>query len=157
ISAQAHAQSTAAFEGLITDPQGAVVTRAEITVTSFETRAVRKAFTDDSGWFEIAALSAGTYQDEIKHPGFQTVMLDRLIVEVGKRIRQNVQLRVGDFSETVTVATNHELIEQSTTSVGHVIDRRTVQEVPLNGRYFLDLGLLVPGSVTASQTGFSSY
>jgi carboxypeptidase family protein/TonB-dependent receptor-like protein len=157
ISIQTQAQSTAALEGQVIDPQGAILRRAEITATSFDTGAVRKAFTDDAGWFEIAALRAGTYRLEVKHPGFQTAVLDNLNVEVGKRMRQNFQLHVGAVSETVTVNTNHELIEQSTTSVGHVIDRRTVQEVPLNGRYFLDLGLLVPGSVTASQTGFSTY
>jgi hypothetical protein len=63
---------------------------------------------------------------------------------------------VGDVSEQVIVASTNETIERSTISLGHVVDRRMVQDLPLNGRYFLDLGLLVPGSVTSPQGAFSS-
>ena len=156
ITLQAKAQSTAALEGQVTDPQGAILRRAEITATSVETRAVRKAFSDDSGWFEIVALRAGTYRVEVMHPGFQTAVLDNLTLEVGKRIRQNFQLQAGEISETVTVSANHELIELSSSSISQVVDQRMVQQLPLNGRYFLDLGLLAPGSVTSPQGAFSS-
>ena len=156
ISTQTQAQSTAALEGQVTDAQGAIMRGAEITATSFDTGAVRKAFTDDSGWFEMAALRAGAYRVEVKHPGFQTEVLDSLSLEVGKRIRQNFQLRVGDVSETVTISANHELIELSSSSISQVVDQRMVQQLPLNGRYFLDLGLLTPGSVTSPQGAFSS-
>ena len=69
---------------------------------------------------------------------------------------QNFQLRVGDVSQTVTVPTDHSLLEQSTMAIGHVVDQKMVQETPLNGRYFLDLGLRVPGSVTPPQGAFSA-
>ena len=73
--------------------------------------------------------------------------------EVGRTITQNFQLRIGDVAEKVLVTPASNPIEQSTVSVGHLIDRRTVQEIPLNGRHFIDLGLLVPGSVTPPQNG----
>src|SRR5262249_2146095 len=65
-------------------------------------------------------------------------------------------LKVGDVSQSVTVTTGGTMVESSTTSVGHVMDGRMVQTLPLNGRYFLDLGLLLPGSVTPPQGAFGA-
>ena len=73
---------------------------------------------------------------------------------MGRRVTQNFQLQVGDISQVVTVPTNHDLLEQSTMAIGHVVDQNMVQGTPLNGRYFLDLGLRVPGSVTPPQGAF---
>ncbi|HEU4712692.1 MAG TPA: hypothetical protein VFS76_14060 [Pyrinomonadaceae bacterium] len=67
-----------------------------------------------------------------------------------------MQLRVGDVNEIVSVTTRPALIELATISVGQVVDEQTIQELPLNGRHFIDLGLLVPGSVTPPQNGFLS-
>src|SRR6185369_10244175 len=80
-----------------------------------------------------------------------------LSIEVGRRITQDFQLEVGNVSEQVTIDAVNDAIERSTISLGHVVDRRMVQELPLNGRYFLDLNLLLPGSVTPTQTAFSTY
>src|SRR4029077_19734584 len=66
----------------------------------------------------------------------------------------NVQLGVSGVTEEVAVTAEAPVIESSTTSVGTVINERTVQEIPLNGRHFVDLGLLIPGSVAPSQNGF---
>src|SRR6185369_10016407 len=77
-------------------------------------------------------------------------------IEVGRAFTRNVQLEVGNVSQTVEVADGREMIEQSTTSVGNVMDQRMVRDLPLNGRYFLDLGTLTPGSVTPPQNGFST-
>ena len=87
---------------------------------------------------------------------FQTQVVESLIIEVGRSVVQDFQLRVGDISQEMIVTPTGNLIDRATVSVGHVIDRRMVQEIPLNGRYFLDLGLLVPGSVTPPQSGFST-
>ena len=63
---------------------------------------------------------------------------------------------VGDAHETVVVRRKSPLVDRASSTVGHVVTVRTIQEIPLNGRHFIDLGLLVPGSVAPSQTGFSS-
>jgi hypothetical protein len=112
--------------------------------------------TDASGRYQIAALPVGDYRLEVRAKGFRTRIIELVRIEVGRRLTQDFQLQVGDFSEELTVTAVGDLIERATISVGHVIDRATVQDVPLNGRYFLDLGLLVPGSVTPSQSGFST-
>src|SRR6185295_7261928 len=101
-----------------------------------------------------AALPVGTYRVEAQAKGFQTGAVPALVVEVATTLVQNFQLQVGDVSQQVVVTSDAPIIESSTTSVGTVINQRTVQEIPLNGRHFVDLGLLVPGSVTPPQNGF---
>jgi len=81
------------------------------------------------------------------------VIVEVVRAEVGRTITQNFQLGIGDVAEKVLVTPAINPIEHATVSVGHLIDRRTVQELPLNGRHFIDLGLLVPGSVTPPQNG----
>lgn len=151
-----HAQSTASIDGLVTDQQGAFIVRAEVTATDPAIGVTRMAVTDDAGRYQIAALPVGDYRLEVRAGGFQTRIIERVRVEVGRRLTQDFQLQVGNLSEEITVTVEGELFERATISVGHVIDRRTVQDVPLNGRYFLDLGLLVPGSVTPAPSGFST-
>ena len=82
--------------------------------------------------------------------------MEALTTDVARTLVQEVHLEIGDISQEVTVKSQAILIDGATTSVGHVIDGRTVQEIPLNGRYFLDLAVLAPGSVTASQNGFNT-
>jgi hypothetical protein len=153
---QVTAQSNSVIDGRVTDQNNDVVPEAEVIAIRQETHVAVTVQTDAAGRYQILALPLGTYRMEIKARGFQTQIVENLNLEVGRRVTQNFQLQVGDFTEAVTVPSNTELIETSTASVGHVIDRRMVAEVPLNGRYFLDLGLLVPGSVTSPQGAFSS-
>ena len=157
ISACAYAQSTSSIEGLITDQHGALISRAEITASDPLIGLTRRAVTDDSGRYQIAALPVGEYRLEVRAQGFQTRILERVRIEVARRVTQDFELQVGDVSQEVSVTTSSaDLIERATISVGNVIDRERVQTLPLNGRYFLDLGLLAPGSVTPPQGAFSS-
>ncbi|HJQ71423.1 MAG TPA: TonB-dependent receptor [Blastocatellia bacterium] len=153
---QAHAQSTAALKGRVVDSAGAVVTNASITVRNEATRLERVVQTDIEGNYEAAALPVGAYRIEVRATGFQGQVVERLAVEVGRSAVQDFQLRVGDIEQEVTVTPDSQVVERATISVGHIIDRQMVQELPLNGRYFLDLGLLVPGSVTPTQGAFSA-
>jgi hypothetical protein len=152
----AHAQSTASLEGLITDQHRALIAGAEITANDPATGVTRLAVTDEFGRYHIAALPVGDYRLAIRARGFQTRILERVRIEVARKLTQDFQLQVGDLSQVVSVTASGDLIERATSSVGHVIQRGMVPELPLNGRYFLDLGLLVPGSVTPPQGAFSS-
>lgn len=156
-AAHAHAQSTGSIGGQVTDQQGALVSGVEITATGSATGITRRTTTDNAGRYQFVGLPVGTYAVEFKAVGFQTQLIPNLTLEVARTITRNIQLKLGEMSQVVTVTTDHALIENSTVSVGHVADQRIVQEAPLNGRSFLDLGLLVSGSVTASQTGFSTF
>ncbi|HEU4479756.1 MAG TPA: carboxypeptidase-like regulatory domain-containing protein, partial [Pyrinomonadaceae bacterium] len=143
------AQSTASIDGQVIDQHGAVLPGVKITVKCPEIGIDRAATSDPDGRYQFAALPVGDYSIGASADGFKTQVLEGLRIEVGRRITQDLQLEVGDVSEQVIVTSTNDAIERSTTSVGHVVDQRMVQELPLNGRYFLDLGLLVPGSVTS--------
>src|SRR4029077_15295872 len=84
---------------------------------------------------------------------FKTETTD-VVLGVGSTVTADFQLTVGKVAEEIHVNGASPIVESSTISVGTVIDQRTVQEVPLNGRHFVDLGLLIPGSVTPPQNGF---
>jgi hypothetical protein len=154
LCATAAAQSTVTLQGTVTDPQGAVVNGAKVTVRSRETGAERSAQTDEAGSYQFASLQPGTYGIEVQAQGFQTHVVSSVSLEVARTVVQNFQLTVGSLSQTVTVVSDTPVIETATTSVGTVINQRTVQEIPLNGRHFVDLGLLIPGSVAPPQNGF---
>jgi hypothetical protein len=156
LSATARAQSTAAIEGQVLDGNGAAVPAVQIVATNAETSASRRTVTDDSGRYQLVALSLGTYRVEVTGVGFQKQLIKGLTLTVGQVVNQDFELKVGDVSQTVTVTAEHAMVEQSTISVGHVVDQRMVQDLPLNGRYFLDLGLLIPSSVTPPQGAFSA-
>src|SRR4051812_28060721 len=149
-------QSTASIEGQVTDQDGAVVRGAEVAAISRELGLRRTAVTDGAGRFLIAALAVGAYRVEVTALGFQTYVVESATLEVGKSLALNIQLRVGDVSQTVTVTAEQGPTEQATMAVGHMVSQRAIQETPLNGRYFLDLGLRVPGSVTPPQGAFSA-
>jgi outer membrane receptor protein involved in Fe transport len=148
------AQSTATLQGTVTDAKGAVLPNATVVVRNRSTSAERTTQTDNDGNYQIAALPVGVYSVEVRVQGFKTQVADSVTLEVAKTAVQNFQMDVGAISEQVLVSSDVPVIETATTSVGTVINQRTVQEIPLNGRHFVDLGLLIPGSVTPPQNGF---
>jgi hypothetical protein len=151
----AYAQSISAIQGRVVDSTGAVVGGAKILARQRATGLERVAQTDSEGNYQIASVPIGIYRIQVQLQGFKTQIVDQ-IVEVGKSLVQDFQLITGDLSQEVTISPASQGIERTTTSVGHIIDRRMVQEIPLNGRYFLDIGLLVPGSVTSPRGAFSA-
>lgn len=156
LSAPAPAQSTATLQGKVVDPNGAVMPGIKVTARSQATGIERIAQTDGAGNYQVAALPVGVYRVEVRCAGFQTQVVERLGIEVGRTVVQDFRLSVGDISQEVSVISGATQIERASISVGQVIDQRTVQEIPLNGRYFLDIGLLVPGSVMPPQGAFSA-
>jgi carboxypeptidase family protein len=154
VSSPVLAQSTATLQGTVTDAKGAVIPNATVTVRNRSTSFERTTQTDSDGNYQVAALPVGNYTVEAKIEGFKTQVADNVTVEVAKTIIQNFQMDVGLISEQVQVSSDIPVIETATSSVGTVINQRTVQEIPLNGRHFVDLGLLIPGSVTPPQNGF---
>jgi hypothetical protein len=147
-------QSTATVQGTVTDSKGAVLPNATVVVRNRNTSTERTTQTDSDGNYQVAALPVGVYTIEVRVQGFKTQVADQVTLEVAKTVIQNFQMDVGAISEQVLVSSDVPVIETATTSVGTVINQRTVQEVPLNGRHFVDLGLLIPGSVTPPQNGF---
>ena len=150
------AQFSTSIEGQVVDPLGAVVPRVEVRAINKAIGVDRVTETDDEGRYEIPALPVGEYRLLVQAGGFNTQVLEAIRVEVGRKITQDFQLTIGDISQLITVSSSGEMIERATTSVGAVIGPKMVQELPLDGRHFLELGLLVPGSVTPPQGAFSA-
>ena len=150
----ARAQSTGTLQGTVSDKTGAVVTGAQVVATQVQTGTARSVVTDSAGNYSIPALQPGTYRLQITAPGMQPTTLENIVLSVDSTERVNATLGLAAASQTVTVSGAVQQMNSSTMTVGQVIGSRTVQQIPLNGRHFLDLGELIPGSVTAPQNGF---
>src|SRR6266446_927723 len=152
----ASAQSTATLQGTVTDPAGAAVPNAKVVVTNQATGVPSETVSDSAGAYLFPSLSIGAYNLEFSAAGFQKFVLTGLKLEVATAVAQNMQLRVGATTETVEIVADAPLIDTVTTGLGQVINDKTVQEIPLNGRHFTDLSLLTPGTVTPPANGFLS-
>lgn len=155
-SSLTNAQSTASIQGEVTDQNGSVIPEVQITLSSATTGVVRKVETDSDGRYQVVALPVTEYRIQARAGGFKTRIVERARVDVARIAVVDFQLEIGNPSEVVNVPSDADVIERTTISVGAVINERTIQELPLNGRHFIDLTLLVPGSVTPPQNGLFS-
>ena len=147
----ARAQSTASLQGTISDASGAVIPNAKITVHNAATGEERNSISDAAGLYVVPSLTVGTYKVNVTAPGMQSVVANNVLLQVGQVVGQNFSLKVASSSEIVEVSSSAPVVNSETATVGEVVDSRTVQEIPLNGRHFLDIGFLIPGSVTPPQ------
>ncbi len=144
------AQSTATLQGTITDAQNAVMPGVTVTIQNTATTLERTTVTDAAGQYVAASLQPGHYAITAHLEGFADAKSQ---VDLGpaETIALNLKLNVGTLAESVTVSGVSPLIDTATVSVGEVMAERTVQEIPLNGRHFVDLGPLMPGGSTSPQ------
>jgi len=149
----ASAQSTASLSGVVTDPTGAVVPGARVTVHSLATGIDRDIVTDSAGIYVVPSLQPGDYQVVTTATGFSKVTIEKLTLDVDSKVTANIKLPVASAGATVQVESAASQIETQTITVGQVIDQTSVQELPLNGRHFLDLTVLTPGGVVADAAG----
>jgi hypothetical protein len=150
------AQTFASLQGRVVDPFGALVPGAVIRVQDKSSGFDVTVRTDSEARYHVFALPNGTYTVTAEAPGFRAERIDALNVDVGRTLVRDFRLAIGGVAETVIVLSETPLVDRASATVGHVVTAETVQEIPLNGRHFTDLGLLVPGSVAPSQAGFSS-
>jgi hypothetical protein len=146
---------TASLQGRVLDASGAPLAGAVIRVREESVGFDVSVRTDADGRYYVAAILNGTHTVTAEAIGFRTERIEALNVDVGRTVVRNFRLTVGDRTETVLVRAEAPLLEHAT-AMGHVVTAETVRQIPLNGRHFMDLGLLVAGSVSPSQTGFSS-
>src|SRR4029077_12497930 len=150
VAAPAWAQSTATLQGTVTDAQNAVVPGVSITIRNTATNQERVVVTDDAGQYVAAALPPGHFEVTAHLDGFQDQKRE-FDLGPAQTIGLNLKLSVGTLAENVTVTGASPLIDTATVSVGQVMAERTVQEIPLNGRHFVDRGPLLPGGSTSPQ------
>jgi Carboxypeptidase regulatory-like domain len=149
-------ETNATLQGCVYDASGAVIPGATIHVRSEASGFARSVDAGADGRYRVSGIPAGAYQVLASADGFRSESINELFVDVGRTIVRDFRLGVGSSRETVVVRAETPLVERADASVGHVVTSLTVQQAPLNGRRFTDLGLLVAGSVAPSQSGFSS-
>ena len=141
------------LSGRIEDSSGAVVSGANITVTNLETNQRLSTSSDQEGRYRFPYLRTGAYDVHIEAQGFTAVSVARLTVSVGQSLELPVKLEVAGLSAQVHIGSSDvPLIETVRTQVTETIRPREIAELPLNGRNYLDLALLIPG-VSPTNTG----
>src|SRR6202158_2515116 len=135
---------TGSIRGTVTDEQGAVIQKANVTVANKQTGESRKTTSNDAGFYQIENLLPGDYDVKIDAPGFATLS-EALIVQVGNSTLGNATLRVGSAGQVVDVVGEAPAIDTSNFKIDGVISRQKIDTLPLNGRNFLQLALLEPG------------
>ncbi|HYP07167.1 MAG TPA: carboxypeptidase-like regulatory domain-containing protein [Bryobacteraceae bacterium] len=150
-----HAQSaTAQITGSVTDQSGAVIAGAVVTVLNQLTGTARTTTTSSNGDYVAPLLPVGVYSVTAERPGFRAAKRTDIQLNVNQVIRVDLQVSVGQVTETVEVAANAVAVDTETSSVGNVVTERQVTQLPLNGRNFLSLLFLGNGAVeTGGEQG----
>ncbi|HKV41595.1 MAG TPA: carboxypeptidase-like regulatory domain-containing protein, partial [Blastocatellia bacterium] len=147
-------QATASIIGTVTDPQGAIVADAKVTVTNTATKIARSTTSGKDGSFEVISLPIGTYLVTVEHEGFKTTVSPAYTLEINQVLRANFKMEIGTVTETVQVTAGGSVVETVNATLGQSVTSRPLVNLPLNGRNTLDLALLQPG-VTDDNPGDS--
>jgi hypothetical protein len=144
------AAQNASITGTITDPQQAPVPNVPVTLTNIDTGVTVSARTDGEGNYEFPFVPPGNYRVKAAQPGFRAVEQGPMKIEVAQRTRVNMQLELGETSSTVSVEGGVVGVQTESSSLGTVTETKKIQEIPLNGRFILDVALLSPGTMVPS-------
>ena len=142
---------TGTISGVVSDPAGAVISGADVTITNGATGEQRTAKTNDHGEYAVTDLNPGTYTVTVKAPNFKEYVAKGVQLFVSSTATANAMLSVGSTTEVMTVEANTVQVETSTGAVGNVVEGREVRELPLNGRSFAQLTQLMPGVSPAAN------
>jgi outer membrane receptor protein involved in Fe transport len=143
----AQTEGGATLNGTITDPSGAAVPNAKVTVTNTQTGYARTAETSNAGLYSFTALPVGTYDLSIDAAGFKAVKRTGLPLQVGAVATVDARLEIGSPQETVSVAAETPVVETTRSSAAATVTEKAVANLPVNGRNFIDFTLLTPGVV----------
>src|SRR5437879_12523634 len=143
----------ATLNGVVTDPSGAVVAAAKVTAHNTATGLMRSIETTNAGLYSLSRLPAGTYELTIEATGFKTVAQRDILLTVGAVVTMDAKLEVGGITETVSVAADVPVVETSRSNFATTVNERSIIELPVNGRNFIDFTVLTPGVVKDPTRG----
>jgi outer membrane receptor protein involved in Fe transport len=153
VSSSAQQSVTATLSGIITDPNGAVVSGAQVTATQKATGIRRETMSNAEGLYILTNLPTGEYELKVQAAGFSTAVSQAaLVLQVGQSVTFDVRLEIAQASVTVTLddgMSTIPLIDTLSSKVDSVVNEKEIASLPLNGRNFLELALLVPGNSPA--------
>lgn len=145
-SAPAHSQvAGATVSGTVSDPSGAAIVGATVSVQNTATGDTRDFTTDAAGFYAIPNLAPGTYKVTSTAKGFSTSVRTGLVLGVGAQQQLNFSMKLGEAAQSVEVTAEASAVQLSTSTLGGEVEARTVRELPLNGRDWTQLATLQPG------------
>jgi hypothetical protein len=147
---------SATLSGTITDPSGAVISNATVLVTNTETNISQTTRSNSVGLYSFPKLAPGRYRISVKNTGFKESVRTDLILHVGDTVSENFKMEIGSSSETVSVSADSQPLNTEDATVGTVVEREVVENMPLNGRSFQGLITLSPGVATIAAAAGGS-
>lgn len=144
------------ISGTVTDPGGAIVPGAQVTLLNKATGSSQHTVTSDAGFYTFISLNPGVYQVTVTQEGFSKVIQDNITVSVDQTTAANITLKVGAATETVNVTAGSELVEATNSTVGSLIGSETIDRVPLLYRNVFDLVQLSAGVIPVNGSPNSS-
>lgn len=139
---------TGQIVGTVTDPSGGLIAGAAVTITNTGTNVQRAVTTNSSGIYDAPALPPGAYSVKVAMSGFRSEERTNIELQVDQVARLDFSLQVGNVAETLEVRAAAPTLDTESTTVGTVIENKRIEELPLNGRNYLQLASLVPGATT---------
>ena len=152
----AEAQTTSTIEGNVTDRQGLGIAGAQVQISGPTLGTTKAVTTDSSGAYQIAALPAGIYTVTVSHAGFATQVFANLEITLNRTLHFNASLEVGTVEQKIEVPAELPLLETTSSSQGATVLPEQIENMPINGRNYLDLLQLVPGVAINRQADANS-
>jgi hypothetical protein len=152
----ASAQERGGIVGSVVDQSGAEVSGAKIMVTNSGTGQVRTASSSSSGEYAVPNLPVGVYTATAEQPGFKRATIGNIKVDVQQTVRIDFSLQVGQVTDQVTVTGVAPLLQADDAQIGALVENKRVEDLPLNGRNFTQLALLVPGATEGTAGNYAA-
>ncbi len=148
--------STAAVVGTMTDTSGATLAGVKVTATNLDTGLTYSGETNTSGEFVIPALPPARYRIQGMLSGFKTWQMQAVTLAVGDRFRADSIMEIGQMQQSVEVRADTASLQTESATVGSVVNRQQVQDLPINGRNFFQLTQIVPGATDYTGGSFAN-
>jgi Carboxypeptidase regulatory-like domain len=156
-SATAQATTTGSLTGVVADPSGSVIPGATLLITRSVVGFQRTVTANSSGEYVIPDLQAGDYALRVSANGFADSLYLNVVIATGRTYNQNIQMKIGAASDTVSVVSSGEVLETTSNTLDTTIKPDAVQDLPLNGRDALPFAQLVSGAQSGGDTRFTTY
>jgi hypothetical protein len=144
------AAQNASITGTVSDPQQAPIPNVLVILTNVDMGITVRGITDLEGKYEFGFVRPGYYLIKVEHPGFRAFQQGPIKLDLDQRARVNVGLELGEATSAVTVDTGVAGVQTESSTLGTLTDTRKILEIPLNGRFILDVALLSPGTMVPS-------
>ena len=156
VAVSAQVSTVGTISGTVRDPKGAAVPNAEVVIQQEGTGVSRTVNADDNGFYLATTLGVGRYTVSTSPQGFKKTVATSVDLHVGENKVVNLDLQVGQVTETVTISSDSAPVETRSGDVSSLISEKQVTELPLNGRNYSQLALMVPGVSPATNGSFAA-